>query len=228
MTKRTAQSLAAEARFLDWADRNGYKLHAFEWTGARSRYAATCGHGHACQPMPNKVDAGESGCVPCGIRQRAQAKTAPMRQRFLDWALDNGYTLHGFEWRGVMATYPATCPWGHPCSPCPNRIEAGQGGCWGCAGRAWDAFYIVTGGGVLKFGITAGDARVRLAAHRRDGLGDVVLVRLGLAGSYALDLEREVRRLLDLAGVQPVRGREYFPVATRNMVLAVAEEWLGV
>ncbi|MFJ4738192.1 hypothetical protein [Streptomyces sp. NPDC088775] len=73
-------------------------------------------------------------------------------------------------------------------------------------------FYVVVDDvrGRIKFGITSGDPRPRLRDHARDGFEIVVRLLTGLPETVAPDLERKLIRMLTLAGVEPVRGREYF------------------
>lgn len=95
-----------------------------------------------------------------------------------------------------------------------------------CAGSEWDAFYIVTGSGIVKFGISAGNGRHRLAIHAAKGLADVVHLAAGLPGTVALDTENAVKAALAAAGKKPVRGREYFDISCLALILDVASSWL--
>lgn len=103
----------------------------------------------------------------------------------------------------------------------------GHGVCRFCAGAEWDAFYVVTDGGVAKFGITTGDGSHRLLTHAGQGYTEVVRLVTGLPGTVALDAENAVKSALALAGEKPVRGREYFDASCRALILDVADSWLG-
>lgn len=215
---------------MTWATAGGYELaQPFEWLGSMHQYPATCPEGHECTPRPNSVAQGQGGCKTCGKLSSVAVRTGAARDRFLVWAQEAGFELaQPFEWRGVHVHYPATCPKGHTCSPRPAGVQQGEGGCEPCRGLVADAFYIVTGPDGVKFGITSGDPAARLRQHRRDGYAGVQFVRSGLPLGAARELETELKRLLDAAGVAPVRGFEYFPTGVLNTVLAVAEEWLAV
>ena len=66
------------------------------------------------------------------------------------------------------------------CARAPQPADAGQrqpgsrGLARFCAGTEWDAFYVVTGSGVVKFGITTGDGRHRLLTHAGQGYTEVM------------------------------------------------------
>lgn len=222
---------AARGRFLAWIEGNGFTLNEpFEWAGSFKGYAATCSKGHACKPNPNSVQQGQAGCSKCSRSRTASPKSLAARDQFTAWATDNGYTLAGdFEWAGTLRTYAATCPQGHACDPSPTHVFQGIGGCPACRGKFWDAFYVVKHpkADVIKFGITSGDPRPRLKDHARDGFTEELLVYRNLEERTAPDLERELMVLLKLAGIEPVRGREYFPAGAENVVLAVATDWLA-
>ncbi|MDX3237207.1 hypothetical protein PV392_16315 [Streptomyces sp. ME03-5709C] len=72
---------------------------------------------------------------------------------------------------------------------------------------------------VIKFGITSGDPRPRLATHARDGFERVERLHVGLPGTTARELETTIRAALRDAGEQPVRGWEYFPLRALPLVL---------
>ncbi len=85
---------------------------------------------------------------------------------------------------------------------------------------------MVTGGGVVKCGITTGDGRHRLLIHAGQGYTEVVRLVTGLPGTVALDTENAVKSALALAGEKPVRGREYFDASC--LILDVVDFGLGV
>lgn len=89
----------------------------------------------------------------------------------------------------------------------------------------WNAFYVVTSPDAVKFGITTGDARIRLRRHAGDGYKDVRYLATGLPGTTALDTENAVKSALALAGEKPVKGTEYFAVSCLALVLDVATSW---
>jgi hypothetical protein len=91
----------------------------------------------------------------------------------------------------------------------------------------WDTFYVVTTDPLvrLKFGITSNDGRARLRTHRAAGYRAVVRLMTGLPGDAAPDLERAVLAALRLAGVAPVRGREYYDADAIALVLDVVDNY---
>ncbi len=99
--------------------------------------------------------------------------------------------------------------------------------CRTCANRMWDVFYITVNPalGRVKFGVTSGDERPRLATHRRAGYTEPVRVLPDLLDAHAL--ERHVRATLAAAGATPVQGREYFDVSALPVVLDVADGWIA-
>jgi hypothetical protein len=156
------------------------------------------------------------------------ARTRLAEERFRSTLTAGGYTPAYSEWRGIKAPHAVTCAAGHECAPHPNAVMKGQGICRACV-SGWDAFYVVRNPetDVVKLGVTSGDPRPRLANHARDGYTEVVRSWRDLPGTTAGELEAESLKLLRLAGIRPVRGREYFPGAVLGMVLHVADAWLG-
>lgn len=65
----------------------------------------------------------------------------------------------------------------------------------------------------------------RLADHRADGYGIVVRLMTGLPGDAALAIEEAVRAALRLAGITPIRGREYYDAAALAVVLDVVDNY---
>ncbi len=110
--------------------------------------------------------------------------------------------------------------------PAPTNVRQGHGICRFCAGSDWDAFYIVTGSGIVKFGITTGNGRHRLAVHAAKGFAEVVHLATGLSGTVALDTENAVKAALAVAGEKPIQGREYFDISCLGLILDVASSWL--
>src|SRR3546814_10395937 len=91
--------------------------------------------------------------------------------------------------------------------------------CRFCMGKSWDAFYVVQDclNDLIKFGITSGNPKQRLAVHERDGFDQVVRIHTGLPDDVAPWLERAIISALRDAREEPVRGREY----SRSRVLPV-------
>jgi hypothetical protein len=94
-------------------------------------------------------------------------------------------------------------------------------------GQVWDAFYVVLDeeGQTVKCGITSGDARPRLAGHARDGYCTRVRLMTDLPLGTARALEKTVLATLKLAGIEPVRGREYFDASALPVILDIADNY---
>ncbi|MTE20240.1 hypothetical protein F0L17_14205 [Streptomyces sp. TRM43335] len=73
----------------------------------------------------------------------------------------------------------------------------------------------------VKFGITSGDPRPRLAVHARDGYDTVARLVTDLPD--AREMERRILAALRDAGEQPIRGREYYPARVLPMVLDLVD-----
>jgi hypothetical protein len=148
---------------------------------------------------------------------------AEAEARFRERACDAGFTLLPFvEWQGNKQRYAAVCPEGHECFPKPNAVLDGVQGCRACSVSNWTAFYVCVNRERhwCKFGVSAQPER-RLRVHARQGFTEVVMLRENLADPLAL--ENAVRFALELAGEEPVQGREYFDVSTLATILDVAE-----
>jgi hypothetical protein len=147
--------------------------------------------------------------------------------RFREILAAAGATLLEPVWPGSKAPCRVRCSAGHEVSPQPHSILGGSGICRVCAGKSWDAFYVVVDrdAGRIKFGITSGDVRPRLTVHRGQGYREVIRALTGLPGTTAPDIERAVRGALRLAGIQPVRGREYYDASALALVLDVADNY---
>ncbi|MFE0651021.1 hypothetical protein ACFVZH_20770 [Streptomyces sp. NPDC059534] len=88
-------------------------------------------------------------------------------------------------------------------------------------------FYVVVDdlNEIVKFGITSGDPRPRLAVHARDGFDHVIRLAEDLPNDLAPRLERVVLAALRDAREAPVRGREYFPARVLGLVLDLVDGW---
>jgi hypothetical protein len=65
----------------------------------------------------------------------------------------------------------------------------------------------------------------RLKAHRHDGFDTVELLLPGLPCLAAPELEKAVLKVLWEAGYRPVRGREYFSITAKPLVLRIVNEF---
>jgi len=179
-----------------------------------------CPEGHLCSPWPMSIRAGRGICRACVGRDPGTAEAA-FRARIAELG---GVVVGGYAGKGNPVA--CLCPEGHECAPRPNDIQQGIGMCGRCAGKTWDAFYVVTSRLAVKFGITSGDPRPRLAVHARDGYRQVVKVATNLPPTVAAATERAIISALALAREQPLRGREYFDISCLALILDVADSWL--
>lgn len=193
-----------------------------EYINARKPVECICANGHRCQPWPTRLQQGSGMCYICAGQDPA-ASEATLRLLV---------TELGGQVVGVYVNsqtpIDCICPNWHPCAPTPNNVRRGQGMCNACAGKVWDVFYAVTNPaqGRVKFGVTSGDPRVRLADHRRAGYVEVVRALPGLPDAHAL--ERHIRVTLRDAGIPAAQGREYFHIDALAVVLDVADGWTAI
>lgn len=193
------------------------------YTYSSTSHRVRCAAGHICYPRPALVQQGCGICLTCAGKD-PRVSEAAFRARLAGL----GATLLETEWLGSGKQHRVRCAQGHLCQPTPGNVSQGSGVCRFCAGSEWDAFYVVTGGGVVKFGITSGEPRKRLLVHAAQGYRDVVRLVTGLPGTVALDAENAVKSALALAGEKPVRGREYFDMSCLALILDIADSWLDV
>lgn len=192
------------------------------WLGNQRPHHVQCVSGHECYPRPNDVTQGYGVCRTCAGTDPV-ANEAAFRARLHELGATPLYD----RWRGYKTRHHVRCRHGHDCYPRPDDVRRGQGICRFCAHRKWDAFYVVTSGTAVKFGITSGNGRIRLAAHARYGYTEVMRLRTGLPGTTAPDTESAIRVALALAGERPAHGREYFGISCLALILDIADSWLA-
>lgn len=210
----------AEARFRECVAQLGGTVTG-PWRNTHTAVHVRCQGGHACSPVPTDVfRRGGTICRTCGGRD-PEAAWAAFRLRVE--AL-GGRVLES-AWKGALSPHQVQCAEGHKNSPRPNDVQQGQGICYKCRGRQWDAFYVVQDdiAEVIKFGVTSGDVRPRLYAHARDGLDRVVKLAQGLPQDTARELERTIASALRDVKENPVRGREYFHARALPLVLDLVD-----
>lgn len=210
----------SERAFHEGIVRLGGQVTEPAWLGARQIHRIICGNGHATTAHPVTVARGGEICPFCAGRAPGQAWDA-----FLNRVAELGGQVIEPEWLGNAIGHRVICREGHACTPRPADIGQGQGLCRFCAGKSWDAFYVVTNDslGRVKFGITSGDVRRRLGDHRRNGYGTTIRAVSGIED--AAKLESSILTALRLAGIVPVQGREYFDIAVLPDILSVADGW---
>jgi hypothetical protein len=99
--------------------------------------------------------------------------------------------------------------------------------CGQCAGNIWDAFYVVTGDGIVKLGITSGDSRPRLNDHARDGYSEVLFLKTSLPDGLARYAEKTILRELEERDVYPWKGNEYFESEDQDLILALTGKYMS-
>lgn len=213
----------AEARFLRTLARLGGVPLYGKWLGSDKRYPARCPAGHECRPRPSDVFRWGTICPTCSGKDPAASEA-----KFLARLRELGAVPLYETWTSSHEGHHVRCAAGHDCYPMPSSVNQGHGVCRFCIGKDWDAFYVVMGNGVIKFGITTGDPRPRLRIHAGQGYAEVVRLATGLPGTVAPDTERAVLAALALAAEKPVQGREYFDASCLALILDVADSWLTV
>jgi hypothetical protein len=211
----------AEAAFRTrLAEAGATLLEPYKNTGHPHR--VQCGAGHECFPRPSDVQQGWGICRACARQDPAVAEAA-FRARLEEL----GAVLLEPAWLGACTPHRVRCASGHECYPQPHNVQRGSGICRVCAGKSWDVFYVVADqdAGRIKFGITSGNPRPRLATHRRSGYREVIRVLIQLPDTTAPDIERAVLAALRLAGIQPIRGREYYDADALALVLDVTDNY---
>lgn len=192
------------------------------WLGANTPHKVRCIKGHNCSPRPTSLTSGQRACWACaGSDPKAAWINFQARVERL-----GGEVLEQ-EWLGSSTPHRVRCASGHEVTAIPNGVRSGEGICRKCAGSHWDVFYLVHNAttATLKFGVTSGSPRSRLADHASEGFTEVVRLHTGLLDGDAKRLEDELLHQLRVARVTPVRGREYFMSATMGAVLYIIDGW---
>ena len=192
------------------------------YLGVHTPHRARCAAGHECRPRPHDALKGDGICAVCAQRDPATVEAA-FRARLAEL----GATLLEPRWLGVHTPHRIRCGAGHECSPTPHSVLRGHGVCRRCAGKEWDVFYVVAdqAAGRIKFGITSGDPRPRLARHRASGYCTVVRLVVGLPSDTAPAMEQAVLAALRLADIAPLHGREHYDAAALALVLDVVDNY---
>lgn len=190
-----------------------------EYKGTHIKTSIQCVNGHVNTILPmNLLKSNPQGiCITC-----SGSDTRIAEAKFRECLRNASATLID-PWRGVKYAHHVTCKAGHDCYPYPDNIlNAGKPICSRCSGT-WDVFYVVSSPTVVKFGITTGDVRQRIFAHRTNGYRKTHRVFSGIPGGGAIHLERQVKAMLASKGFIPVRGREYFDISSLSEILAYVD-----
>lgn len=211
----------AEAKFRASLAAQGATLTE-PWRGAGKPHRVRCAEGHEYPRHTADVNRG-ARCNWCFGNSSAGAESG-----FLARLAEMGATPSYDEWLGHGKPHKVICRAGHECFPSPTNVQRGQGICTKCAGKDWDVFYVMARpDGDIKFGITSGDPRARIAHHRRAGYSEVVRLFTGLPEGWAKKTEDQCKSALREAHIDPAWGREYFPAEALAVVLDVADGWLA-
>ncbi|MGW2100355.1 hypothetical protein ACWCPX_22155 [Streptomyces olivaceoviridis] len=188
-----------------------------EWLGNHAQHRIVCPNGHEARVRPSKVASRKR--IPC--RRCTYDRCAAQFEELV--RAQGGMLLEPYK--NSAAKHLVRCANGHEVKQTPAHLVAGNALCRRCAYKEWDAFYVVVDevNDLVKFGITSGSARRRLAQHEKDGFDVIVRVYEGLPGDMAPELEQNVLAALRDAGESPVRGREYFPARVLPIVLDLVD-----
>lgn len=213
---------AAEARFFARLVELGATPMG-PYKNSKSPIKCICVAGHACASTPDWVSRGNGICKICAGIDPDMAQ-----RKFVERVTQLGGEVLDSEWTGNQAKYRVRCSEGHVSPRRPNGVVYGGSPiCNVCSGTGWDLFYVVVNhdDSLVKFGISNGDGRNRLSDHASDGYRTVVRVLRGLDDGCAWTLERITITTLRAAGLVPVRGREYFDIATLALILDVVDNY---
>lgn len=213
-------TLQAEIKFRGILSETGCTLLESRWLGATRPHLIRCGRGHEMRKVPTLVIQGGRPCRACSGRDPATS--------FADFcsavAKLGGQVLEE-GWLGAEVPHRVRCAKGHLITPRPKPVLGGSGICRQCTWGTWDAFYVVSGIGGIKLGVTSGDPRPRLGIHRLAGYSDVVRLLVDLPMNGALTLERACLAAMADARIPPVRGREYFPSDALPIAVDIVDGW---
>jgi hypothetical protein len=190
------------------------------WLGSRSPHRVRCAAGHEMTRSPDKVASSGHLCRICTGKDSASSE-AIFRARVAEL----GGTVLEPKWLGALRPHRIRCAAGHESAPWPSSVRKGQGICRLCAGKQWDAFYVVVDDvhSRVKFGITSGDPRPRVQRHAANGYTRVLRLMTGLPNGHALGMERSTVAALRDAQENPVQGREYFDSRALPIILAAVD-----
>ena len=191
------------------------------WRGTNRAHHVRCAEGHESWTIPSNLRKGDGICKTC-----AGNDTVAAERSFRQALAALGATPLFDTWRGVRHPHHVRCAAGHNCYPWPSGVLNGKGICRSCGSKSWDAFYVVTSPLEVKFGITSGTGRYRLAQHARQGLLTQQRLAVDLPDTMALDIENTILAALADAGERPLRGKEYFDISCLALVLDVADGFL--
>lgn len=210
----------AEQGFRDLVTASGGVVLENAWLGTKTPHRVVCSEGHETTPLPGEARRTGSICRIC-----AGHDSATSWRLFRARVRELGGTVVEIEWLGNKTPHRVICAVGHEGAVRPNNVGQGSGICRTCAGKAWDAFYVVTSSTQerAKFGVTSGDLRRRLRAHQRNGYDEAVRTIETIDDAH--ELETAVLATLRLAAIKPVHGREYYNLDALPVILDIVDHW---
>jgi hypothetical protein len=211
---------AAWRQFCEIVAQRGGRVLEPEPLGNGKLHRVLCPQGHETAAIPWRVKIGGGMCSEC-----SPTSTSRPEREFRRLVAAAGARIAEPSWLGSTKPHRVVCRYSHETTPRPNDVLQGHGLCRICAYRIWDVFYVVMNESsqTVKFGITSNDPRRRLTSHRADGFSTILKTITSLPD--AADLERAALAALRLAGIPPVRGREYFDITALPVVLDIADNW---
>lgn len=214
----------AETKFLARIAELGYESIEGRWLGNKSPHRVRCPNGHEGLVRPNNATAWRGRCSSCGPVNLEKSRAA--EARFRARVTELGGTVLEPVWLGNQKQHRVVCSSGHLSAVRPNNITQGSGLCFACAWNSQDVLYVVVDpvNHHVKFGITSGDPKPRLRAHRQDGFTGTVAVRQGLPAGRAFQVEQSLIKWLARMDVKPVRGREYFQSDCLGLILGFIDQ----
>ncbi len=218
-------SVIAEENFNARLAEFGATLLESKWLGKDAPHHVRCAQGHDCYPAPGGIRGGQGICWQCYLNNRVHPWSVSAEAAFRARLAEFGATLLQPKYINSKAPHHVRCAQGHDCWPAPCSLQNGRGVCDTCSRANADVFYVVTSARRVKPGITSGDPKDRLKAHRLDGFDTVELLLPGLPHLVAPELEQAVLKTLGKAGYRPVRGREYFSIEALDLVLSTVDEF---
>lgn len=196
---------ATEEKFLSTVKRLGASVRYTVWQGVRIRYAGVCPSGHDVLLRPCDVMAKNK--IPC--KRCAGLDRGQVEKEFVDRVSRLGGEVLG-QFKTSTAAVSVKCGAGHLTKVSPNYVQSNfKIACRRCTKRNWNIFYIVLNpiACQIKFGVTSGNPKRRLAIHAKAGYTEVIKLLINVD---AYSLETEVKKLLKAKGHKPVHGVEYF------------------
>lgn len=197
------------------------------WLGANEPHKILCEFNHLCTPSPNNVMRGQGICKICARQDPIFAE-----QNFMNLLEELGATPVWDKWIGANKPHKVICRNDHECWVYYSNIYNGRGVCHFCAGMDWDVIYVVMSDKLkrVKFGITSGDPRPRLSAHRSTGYNRTLYIATNID---ARPVETDIKISLAIAGFNPIHGWEYFDINALATIMSTLEsyglnnEWQG-